>query len=181
MSYLQSELDTASRALTINHLRALERLGVSRDTICTATRYGCLGVRPVTDAGAGLYLPDEDGEPHVIVPVWEDGALVDLCAFRTDNPTAWMLRSGHSWALGLERGLEPHTWGDPVTLADTPLDWLRVGGLCVLDWQAPEIRFLVGVPSLVCQTPEQASLLRTALTAPVRLPHISVLETRLAA
>jgi hypothetical protein len=180
---LEAELATAGKATTLDHFRALERLGVSRNTLCDlwARNYG-FGVMAASDAGDGTYYPG-DGQPHLLLPVYEDGELVDLCAFRSANPSAWLLRSGMGWALGLEHGLEPHTWGDPVRLSLSPLEWLQndAAGLCVLDWDAPEVRYLVGVPHLVCSDAGHASTLRRTLSTPVRFPTISVMEARLAA
>jgi len=176
---LEAELASAGRAVSIRHFRALEAMGVPRDPLCDSWRHGHgFGVKRVTDAGNGLYYPAGEGETHLILPVYEDGALVDLCAFRSVDPKGWMLRTGLGWALGVERGLEPHTWGDVVPLALTPLEWLQQGsvGLCVLDWDAPEVRYLVGVPHIVCSTPEHGETLRRALSTPVRFPNISVME-----
>lgn len=180
---LSAELAAAGSATKVLHFHALERFGIARNLLCDLWRsdFG-FGVCRARDVGDGLYSPGE-GEPHLVLPVREDGDLVDLCAFRSSAPEKWLLRSGQGWALGLERGLERHTWGDPVALAVSPLEWLRhgAGGLCILDWDAPELTYLLGVPNLVCSTREQASHLRAALSKPVRLPNISIEETRLAA
>lgn len=183
LHWLDAELGAAGRSTSILHFRLLESLGVSRETVCDIMRhdYG-FGVQRVTAADDGLYVPG-NGEMHLILPVRDNGELVDLCAMRSADPAGWLLRTGYGWALGLERGLEPHSWGDPVPVWLTPLSWLRAGcaGLVVLDWDAPEVRYLAGLPNLVCETAAQASRLREALTVPVRLPQISTMETRLAA
>jgi hypothetical protein len=180
--YLEVELAAAQGRVSFAHLRALERLGVPRSLICDLSRHGHIGVVLATSSGDGLYQPGE-GAPQLVIPVYDEGALVDLCAFRSNDPNGWLLRTGLGWALGVEHGLEPHTWGDPVPLALSPLEWLQQGasGLCVLDWDAPEVRYLVGVPHLVCSDADHAATLRRALSTPVRLPQISVMETRLAA
>lgn len=181
---LAAELETAGRAVSIRHFHALEGLGVPRGPLCDAWRYGVgFGVQRVEDAGDGLYYLSGDGESHLILPVYENEELVDLCAFRSAEPGGWLLRTGLGWALGVACGLEPHSWGDPVPLAVTPLDWLRHGGcgLCVLDWSAPEIRYLVGVPHLVCETAAHADRLRAALARPVTFPKISIQDLALAA
>ena len=95
----------------------------------------------------------------------------------------WLLRSGQGWALGVENGLERHTWGDPVAVSASPLEWLCRGedGLVVLDWDAPEVRYLRDVPHLACSTASLANHLRNTLSKPLRIPQISIMETRLAA
>lgn len=176
---LRAELAEARKATKLLHLKALERMGVPRTTLCNLWRRDLdYGIARVSAAGDGLYEPNE-GELHLIVPIHEDGVLVDLCAFRSAAPGEWLLRTGQGWALGVECGLEPHTWGDPVGLAATPLDWLRQGteGLCVVDWSAPEVRYLVGVPHIACATSELASVLRKALSSPPRFPKITVGES----
>lgn len=180
---LHAELRQAAEAVTHAHLRRLVDLGITWPTIGELGRdhYGFGVVRAREDVD-GLFSPG-DGDPHLLLPVFEDGELVDLVAFQSDDPTCWLLRNGTGWALGLEWGLGRHCWGDPVTIALTPLEWLRGGaeGLCILDWDAPEIHYLADIPRLVCATAELASCLRTALTKPVRFPNISIEETRLAA
>src|SRR5689334_16436238 len=101
MRHLESELAAAGRATSILHFRMLESLGVNRAFACDLWRKGYgFGVQRVRDAGNGFYEPD-DGPLHLILPVYDEGALVDLCAFRSSNPDGWLLRSGNAWALGL--------------------------------------------------------------------------------
>lgn len=180
---LERELKAACLASRFVHARALNRLGVSSSTIADLRRqHWGWGVVNASAGDDGLYLPGS-GEPHLVLPVIENGDLIDLVAFRSATPERWLLRTGQGWALGLERGLEPHTWHPETLLSCNPLDWLRADceGLCVLDWGAPETHYLVGVPHLECSTPELAGLLRGALSKPVRLPTISIKENRLAA
>ena len=172
--HLEGELQAVGRATTTIHFKMLESLGVDRGFACDLWRNGYgFGVQHCRDAGGGFYEPDE-GPLHLILPVYEDGALVDLCAFRSANPDGWLLRTGNGWAQGLERGLEPHSW-EPALLWSTPLDWLRAGGrgLCVLDWGAGEVRLLRELPAIICQNPILESRLRSALSKPPRLPTIS--------
>lgn len=181
---LHGELKAAAFAVTQAHLRRLVALGVGWTTIGELGRhhYG-FGVVCASDDGQGLYVPDIDGELRLVLPVHEDGELVDLVAFRSDDPESWLLRTGYGWALGLEDGLGRHTWGYPVPLSVSPLEWLQGGaeGLVVLDWDAPELHYLADLPHLVCSSDALATQLRTALSRPVRFPTISVGETRLAA
>lgn len=178
---IDAELGDAFQDSSIAPLRQLEALGVSR-TVCAELGLNRWGVIRASEGEDGLYILGE-GEPHLVLPVIDQGELVDLVAFRSSDPNRWLLRRGVGWALGLESGLERHTWGDPVPLAVSPLEWLQQGadGLCVLDWDAPEVHYLVGVPHLVCSNEHQAAMLRRALSRPVRFPAISVMEARCAA
>ena len=180
---LAAELYVAGMAVRVPHFKALERLGVLHETLCDRWRHDFgFGVGLCADAGDGLYHPGQ-GDPHVIVPVFENGDLIDLCAFRSGTPNEWLLRTGMGWALGVERGFERHTWHDATDLATSPLEWLRHGahGLCILDWDAPEVFDLAGIRHLVCSSEELAARLRTSLARPVRFPTISVGEMALAA
>lgn len=180
---LSAELRAAAFAVKQPHLDRLRSLDVPWSVIGELGRdhFG-FGVARVCDAGDGLFHPGE-GDLHLVLPVYEDGELVDLVAIRSSDPLNWLLRTGHGWVLGLEWGLGRHTWGDPVPLAVSPLDWLRQGaeGLCILDWDAPELRYLTDLPHLVCSSDALAKRLCAALATPVRFPTISVGETRLAA
>lgn len=180
---LENELRAAAFAVEPVHLDRIRALGVSWATIGELGRnhYG-FGVARVCDAGDGLYYPGA-GEPGLILPIYEDGELVDLCAIRSRDPLNWFLRTGFGWALGLEEGLGRHTWGEPVPMAVSPLEWLQrsAEGLCILDWDAPEIHFLADIPHLVCRSGTLAKRLRAALAKPIRLPLISVGESRVAA
>ena len=180
---LHKELAAAGAATTLLHFRHIVRLGVLMATLAglRLDSWGW-GVQRSVDVGDGLYCPG-DGPLHLVLPVWEDGNLVDLVAFPTTNPCDWRLRTGLGLALGLERGWERFQWQDEVTLSVDPLDWLRNGadGLCVVDWDAPDIAMLASLPSISCPSREAASQLRRALTRPQSLPSIFVKETRLAA
>jgi hypothetical protein len=192
---LLAELRTASRAVRQPHLDRLKGLGVSVAWAAQQSHDSGLppfGVTAAEDAGDGLYQPSE-GALHMVLPVVDDGALVDLVAFRSNDPGNWLLRTGHGWAMGMEQGMSRWLWsapadpsarppryqlGQPPTLFSDPLDWLRGGGegICVLDWGAPEVRYLDVLPELVCSTPAVRALLIQALSRPARLPKLSILE-----
>lgn len=178
---LTHEMRLACEAFHSLHLNRLRALGVSWETIANIGRefYGVGVINAVEHPSEpGLYCLDPAGAPHVVLPVIDRGELIDLVAFRSSQPDSWLLRTGLGWCLGLHRGVEAHTWGDPVRLCVSPLEWLQGGasGLCLLDWDAPEVHELTGVPHLVCSTAEQAALLRKAIARPVRFPNISVTE-----
>ena len=180
---LHKELADAGAATTLLHFRHLVALGVPRATLAAqrVDSWGW-GVVNAIDVDDGLYAPG-DGPLHLVLPVWDGHDLIDLVAFRSGNPTGWRLRNGHGLALGLERGLERHHWEEEVELTTTPLDWLRNGadGLCIVDWDAPELHMLATLPRIVCPDQQCATQLRRALIRPQHLPQISIKETRLAA
>ena len=96
---------------------------------------------------------------------------------------ASLARIGLGLCLGLDHGWERFHWDDEVELTTTPLEWLRGGaeGLCVVDWEAPELHMLSTLPRIVCPDPRAAAQLRQALVRPQHMPQITVKETRLAA
>lgn len=175
MADLHRELKQAGCAINILHLQHLLALGVRMRTAANLECRGqaAWGVIRASAGEDGLFIPGE-GALHLLLPVIMDGALIDLVAFRSGSPADWMLRTGLGWALGMDRSLEPYTWGDTPTVHETPLDWLRAGcaGLCVLDWSAPELHSLKGIASLACATDGLASTLRRHLTRDPNLPEI---------
>lgn len=180
---LEQELSVAARASTLLHFKHLIGLGVPRITLAALRldNWGW-GVVNAVDVGDGLYRPG-DGLLHLILPVWDGGELIDLVAFRSGDPADWRLRTGLGLALGLQQGWERYYWQDEVTLSLTPLDWLRNGaeGLCIVDWDAPDIAMMSSLPAITCPSRQAASRLRQALTRPQPLPPILVKETALAA
>ena len=78
-----------------------------------------------------FYAPDPDGEEALIVPVFEEGVLVDLaCLLGKDE---WFLRTGNGVVLGYD-SLDDGWFGNPLVIFRSPLDWLRSGceGVCVV-------------------------------------------------
>lgn len=180
---VHAEMHAAGLASNIMHFRHLRALGVPLKAVAELRQHHWgWGVVRAVDGEAGLYLPG-DGPLHLVLPVYEDGHLIDLVAFRSSEPGNWKLRTGLGLALGLERGWEPHRWEPQVELSNTPLDWLRNGtrGLCVVDWDAPELDMISTFPRLVCTDASTAAHMRHALTRQWQLPEISIKETRLAA
>ena len=142
MTWLEQELDAATGAVKLAHIERLVACGVPMMSIA---RLGMeqpqFGVARIRELPCGLYEPDQDGTPVVIVPVIERGGmlgdmgLVDLVAFSTCTPSRWLWRIGQGWALGVH-----HLSGDfPVEVVRTPLEWLAKAGeaFTVLDWAAP--------------------------------------------
>lgn len=180
---LRSEMEAATDAVRQIHLDRLQALGVSPTTIADLGRdFPSFGVVRAEPVGGGLFQPGE-GDAHIVLPVVEDGDLVDLVAFRSTTPDEWTLRTGNGWGLGLGRGVGWHTWAPSVHLSANPLAWLRDGaqGLCVLDWRSPDLIRLDVLQSVTVADADTAVLLREALSRPVRLPHIEIMEALRAA
>lgn len=176
---IQRELRDMSLAAGPPLLGRLRQLGVNQPTIAQmGARHFFGGACRAIEIDDGLYAPNDDGAPHLILPVFENCELVDLVAFTSDKPLAWLLRLGLGWSLGLLDGLERHSWQDEVRLWASPIDWLRADcdGLCILDWTAPEVLELARLPNIRCQDKRLAALLREALSRPYQLPSITYYE-----
>ena len=125
--------------------RLLERQGVTRDAI---HRAGGQAVARISTAGR-LWMPEPTGTPAFILPVWdgpapsiycgvENPVLIDMIAWRPDDPARWWYRQGEvdvDVVLGKAHLDLAHTEGWPISLHRTPLDWLRAGcrGAILLD------------------------------------------------
>jgi hypothetical protein len=175
MPDLKTELSAAGLATNPLHLRRLLGLGVPMITLANPchrrpAQWGVIRARAGED---GLYLPGE-GDAHVVLPVVMDGDLVDIVAFRPSAPSEWMLRTGLGWALGLHRGLEPYTWGEPAVVRESPLDWMRADctGLVVLDFAAPERRSLRCIRKIHCTTDRLTRMMTRQLAIDPYLPEI---------
>lgn len=176
MPDLHSEMLWGTRSITQVHLNRLRTLG-ALDAFADMGETNPVGIVRAEPVGSGLYQPGE-GVPHIVLPVVEDGELIDLCAFRSSQPDEWLMRVGNGWALGLHKGIGAYMWGVPPHIFRTPLDWMRGGcrGLCVLDWRSSEL-FQLDVFETVTVADEQtAQLLDKAMRRPVRVPNIQVME-----
>jgi len=181
---LEAELFSAAGRVRQPHLDRLRALGVSSSTIA---RLGAchppFGVVEAEAMSNGTYLPGE-GEPHIVQPVFQDGDLIDLVAWRSADPSRWWSRTGLGWIIGHDG---PLTGGwvddDGLTMHSTPLDWLRSGaaGVCVVDWDAEEVEWLRCFSTIRCDSQSLAAVLRRRLSRPRPLPRIATMEVRHAA
>ncbi|PJG48323.1 hypothetical protein CAF53_08780 [Sphingobium sp. LB126] len=172
---LSSELQSAAARVEQRHLDRLIALGISGGTIAEMGLRGPpFGMVRGVDVGAGLYEPG-DGPECVVIPVHAEGTLIDLVAFRTDQPTRWRLRTGLGWALGADQIYVPSWDNEPLQLWRSPLDWLRNDGvgITVLDWDAPELRDLLMVESIAADN-DVGNRLLDILARPTRLPKLIV-------
>lgn len=185
MPDLYPELKRATFAVRQPHIDRLKARGADMLAIAEMGRhFHPFGVERVIDAGGGCYIPSDEGEPWVILPVYDDWELVDLVAFPTSAPDNWLLRLGVGWLLGLNDGRPSLENQETVRLHRSPLDWLRAGGdgISILDWSAPELFTLNDLAGIVVDDPGVKRQLVAALTRPVRLPNITISqEVKLAA
>ncbi len=129
--------------LTGRHIRQLADAGVTSAAWITA---GHLATPRITITGR-FFTPDPFGGPTFVLPVYDGEPvseinpnpgipLVDLLAFRLEEPERWWLRIGapHS-VLGMDQFVTAMETGGIVGLHATPLEWLRAGcvGACPLD------------------------------------------------
>jgi|TARA_R110002049_G_scaffold3488_1_gene26092 hypothetical protein len=178
-SELSREIESACSCVKQAHLDRIRALGVTSTTIATLGHVQApFGVMAVENIGGGIFQPG--GEiPAIVQPVYDDGCLIDLVAWRTNDPTAWLLRTGAAWALGVD-AIRINSWTDTAIAIDaTPLDWLRGGasGLCILNWVAPEIRTLLRVKSITAE-PAITRQLRGVLSKPLYFPEITAREAQ---
>ncbi len=175
-SDVHSELRALALATTGLAVRRLVALGISHLTIANmGLHHYSFGVGSCLDVDDGLFVPSNEGRVRLVLPVYDEGELVDLVALSTDRPHDTRLRTGEGWALGLERGIDDHRWDELLVLNSSPLDWMRAGcsGLCILDWDAPEIIQLMHFDEIHCEDRRLEPLLRSALARPSRMPNIS--------
>ena len=169
---LQSEAHAACACVRQPHIDRLLSLGATGLAIATlGGREIPFGVANVERTGGGLYQPG-DGALHVISPVYADGEIIDLLAWRSGAPGNWAWRTGIGWALGSDM-LLPRWDSDPMRIFATPLEWLSAGGegICILDWDAPELDGLRALENIEADE-WIAQRLTRALSKPRRIPTI---------
>ena len=138
------------------------------------------GVESVT-VEHGYYAPDPTGRAAIIVPVADDGRLIDLAATGLASRRI-ATRTGLGTALGqsaLDRALVHrvplHHFGDPI-------EWLqhRGAGSVVLDWRAAAF-VLADLAGIACTSEVLAARVEKALRQPLRVPPLFAREDRRAA
>ncbi|NQV94379.1 MAG: hypothetical protein HQ482_04490 [Sphingomonadales bacterium] len=171
---LSSEIELAVKAVQNRHLGRIKALGVDSSTIA---RLGAIqppfGVMDCDDVGGGIFQPGGD-KTYIVQPVFDSDTMIDIVAWRTTEPQKWLWRTGAAWALNTDT-IAANSWQDePLVIDATPLDWLRGGatGLCILNWDAPEIRTLLRVQSISAEA-LIARQLRGVLMKPLYFPEIS--------
>jgi len=178
---LEREFAAAVNNVRQPHLDRMAALGVNSNALARCVHYahpfGVMDAEPRRD---GTYEAGA-GTPHIVLPVYEGEGMVDLVAWRSDNPARWWLRTGLGWMLNANDIF--NGWHCELTLHSTPLDWLQAGGNggVVLDWSSPDIRWLRGVAAIDCDTAHLAAMVRRELSKPARMPTIRARDMRHAA
>lgn len=147
MTDLRDEYSAACCNVTSDDLRTLIAAeGVSKDALQPSPMFGMATIQ----THGTTYEPADEGELAVIVPCgWFDGLhwqLVDLVAFKLQDPTHWWRRLGIADVLGDVHGFTIQ----PKTLVAMPLDWLRIAGhgICLLDWSSDPVDVLMGAGAI---------------------------------
>ena len=129
--------------LTGRHIRQLADVGISSAAWITA---GHLCTPRITITGR-FFMPDPFGQPAFVLPVWDGEPvgelnpdpsipLVDLCAFRIEEPERWWRRIGAPHlVLGKDQFVGAMQNARIGAICPSPLAWLQAGceGFCPLD------------------------------------------------
>ncbi len=94
MSGLYDELAHAMAAVTDAHRQRLLDLGVRPGNLPLC------GVARIRPGAEGFYVPDEHGDPAILLPVIDDRQVVDLLCFQSSQPEVWWTRRGACPLLG---------------------------------------------------------------------------------
>jgi hypothetical protein len=127
------------------------------------------------------YAPAAGGKPAIIVPLFEDGALLDLVATGLETRST-RTRAGIATVLGrewLDRAKDTET---TVRLFADPIEWLRNScrGAVIVDWRSARFA-LSDVPGIACENELLAERVKRAMQQPVHLPKLFVREPHRAA
>jgi hypothetical protein len=119
----------------------------------------------------------------VILPVEEQGAMIDLVAFDPRKPDLWACRTGTGWALGhdaIVNATQAWPGSERLELHPTPLEWMRAGGTgaCVWRWCDESRAALRECTVIDVQQPEFQRWLRTELLRLPRLPEVELRRLR---
>ncbi len=123
--------------------RLLEQHGVTREAV---HRAGGLAVARIGTTRR-LWMPEPTGTPAFVLPVWtgpapsiyqavEHPLLIDMIAWRPDDPARWWYRQGETAVLGIDHLDLAHVEGWPISFATSPAEWLRGNchGACLLGY-----------------------------------------------
>ncbi|MCB4861126.1 hypothetical protein K7W03_16160 [Sphingobium sp. PNB] len=170
---LEAEMAAAANSVRQAHIDRMIALGVPGASIAAlGAMQPAFGISPAAVEPSYFYQP-VDGPTHVVMPVMDQGEMIDLIAWRSSNPARWFWRTGLGWALGTD-WLLPRWDNGPVKLYATPLEWLAGAGegICVLDWSAPEIRDLAALEAIEADELIGRRLI-SVLSKPARMPRVT--------
>ena len=150
-------------------------------------QHGHLGVAWGRAEAGGRFCPSPEGDDrlHVVVPVIEDGIIIDIAAFDPRYPRQWLLRLGIGSLLGkgaIEENLKSLGWSTiehPLRLHSDPLSWLRNGrqGAALIQGIDHSIRHeLRRLSSIEVANTTVANYVRRELSR-TRIPQIAVWES----
>jgi hypothetical protein len=122
------------------------------------------------------YAPAAGGKPAIIVPLFEEGRLLDLIATGLQTRTT-RTREGIAMVLGQEWIDRAKDTGTALRLFGDPFAWLRNGrrGAVVVDWRTARY-VLADVPVIACETELLAKQVERATRQPAPLPRLFVKE-----
>jgi hypothetical protein len=133
------------------------------------------GVEFVELAG-DYYQPRRGGHPAIIIPVFQDGELIDLTATGLATRRT-VIRMGIASMLGQDAIDRATDDGTHLQVFSDPIEWLRnrCNGAVVLDWQAAGFA-LADVTAIACASELIAKKIDNAMRQPVRMPRLFVRE-----
>jgi len=154
----------------------LLQVGITPETIARLGSFAPLGVGRIHEGKDGLFEHCVDGERRIIVPVWENGGVIDLIAVNPGQPGRWSWRIGQGWALGADEFVRPRFEDGPVDVLPTPMAWLRDGAraTAILDFDSPELVPALRTCGSIQTDTKTARLIRLAFARPRPLPEIIV-------
>ncbi|MGN6690105.1 MAG: hypothetical protein ACTHJU_04085 [Sphingopyxis sp.] len=175
---LNEEMQQAVSDVGQRHIDALLGAGVPPASLAgLGQRQMPFGVAMVCHGDDRLWWPDDGGTPHLIIPCYERGKIVDLIAMKPSRPDVWFHRNGLAVLLGADL-LSTCVKDFALELVTTPLDWLASGGdaVCVLNWAAPfhELSPLRDWPELRVDTVRLSRAVRQYLSRPNPIPKITL-------
>ena len=125
----------------------------------------------------GLFRPDPNGIPAMVMAVWDysplripGASMIDLVSWRPACPSAWWTRTGAASALGEWLTGAGSLADGPVAVRRTPLDWVRAGGdgVCLLAGdQIEQAMILRGLPAIVVDDAEHGRDLDALMRRPI--------------
>lgn len=100
----------------------------------------------------------------------------DLIAFKPGAPRAFWPLSGSAWMLGYDNLEEANFFERPLTVHETPLDWLRDGceGIVMLNWKYYIPTIFHGVPKLRFNDLDWARRAKAMFERPMPVPEIEI-------
>ncbi|KFG90039.1 hypothetical protein BV98_002212 [Sphingobium herbicidovorans NBRC 16415] len=162
------------------HLDRLMAWGIAKETIASLGAYAPIGLAKVERLSNLMYQPNDDGEPHLILPVHEGGDIIDMVAFDPRWPDRWLRRTGNAVLLNADDIAAPRWDAGTVEVWATPLDWLRAGGegVVILDYDNREVVEQLKLCETIVTDRVTARLIRLEFSRPQPVPNIVNRERR---